>query len=167
MRSGGDPSGPTLAHRVGVSIATCGYVGYAPVAPGTFGSAVGLAIFAAVNATESAVLELSVIAVLLAVGIWSAWIAERHFGGVDPGPVVMDEVVGMLMTLALLDVTIAGALVGFLIFRILDIVKPWPAAGFEKLPGGFGIMADDAMVGVYGNLLMRGLIWLAPAGWLA
>ena len=167
MRSGGDRSGQSLVHRLGVFIATCGYVGYAPVAPGTFGSAAGLAVFAAVRATESAAVELTVIGVLLAVGIWSAWVAEHHFGGVDPGPVVMDEVVGMLMTLALLDVTVAGAITGFLIFRILDIVKPWPAAGFEKLPGGLGVMADDAMVGVYGNLLLRGLIWLTPAGWLA
>jgi phosphatidylglycerophosphatase A len=150
-----------------VFVATCGYVGYAPVAPGTFGSAIGLAVFLAVRASESIAVELAVIAALFALGVWSGSIAEQHFGGVDPGPVVMDEVVGMLITLALLDVTIAGAVVGFFIFRILDIVKPWPSADFEKLHGGLGVMADDAMAAVYGNLLMRGLIWLAPAGWLA
>lgn len=167
MTSGGESRGQSLAQRVGVFIATCGYVGYAPVAPGTFGSAAGLAVFAAVRASESTAVELGVIAALFTVGVWSATVAERHFGGVDPGPIVMDEVVGMLITLALLDVTIAGAVVGFFIFRILDIVKPWPSAGFEKLPGGLGVMADDAMAAIYGNLLMRGLIWLAPAGWLA
>ena len=73
----------------------------------------------------------------------------------------------MLITLALLPVTPAGAVVGFFVFRILDIIKPWPAAGFEKLPGGLGIMADDGMAAIYGNLVMRGLIWLAPTGWLA
>ena len=167
MTSGGEPSGQSATRRLGVLIATCGYVGYAPVAPGTFGSAAGLMVFAAVRASESTAVELGVLAVLFAVGVWSASAAERHFGGVDPGPVVMDEVVGMLITLALLDVTITGAIVGFLIFRILDIVKPWPSADFERLPGGIGIMADDAMAAVYGNLLMRALIWLAPAGWLA
>ena len=56
--------------------------------------------------------------------------------------------------------------VGFLVFRILDVVKPWPAARFESLHGGLGVMADDAMAGIYGHLLMRLLILLAPAGWL-
>lgn len=152
--------------RIGVFIATCGYVGYAPVAPGTFGSAMGLAAFYLVRSTGSATVELAVIAGLFALGVWSATLAERHLGGVDPGPVVMDEVVGMLITLALLPVTIWGAIVGFLVFRILDIVKPWPSAGFEKLPGGLGIMADDGMAAIYGNLIMRGFIAVAPAGWL-
>ena len=167
MSSGGEPRGQSLAHRLGVFIASCGYVGYAPVAPGTFGSAAGLVVYAAVRATESMAVELTVIAALFALGIWSSSVAEDHFGAVDPGPVVMDEVVGMLITLALLDVTVAGALVGFFIFRILDIVKPWPSADFEKLPGGLGVMADDGMAAIYGNLLMRGLIWLTPVGWLA
>lgn len=167
MSSGREPRSQPLAHRLGVFVATCGYVGYAPVAPGTFGSAAGLVVFAIVRATESTAVELTVIAVLFALGIWGASVAEHHFGCVDPGPVVMDEVVGMLITLALLDVTVAGAIVGFFIFRILDIVKPWPSAGFEKLPGGLGVMADDGMAAIYGNLLMRGLIWLTPIGWLA
>ena len=96
------------------------------------------------------------------VGVWSATEAERHFGGVDPGPVVIDEVVGMLMTLALHPVTIAGALVGFVVFRILDVIKPWPARQLEDLPAGFGIVLDDAMAGVYGNLIVWGLALLFP-----
>ena len=78
----------------------------------------------------------------------------------------MDEVVGMLITLALLPVNIPGAIVGFLVFRVLDVIKPWPSAGFEKLPGGLGVMADDGMAAIYGNVVMRGLIAVAPAGWL-
>jgi phosphatidylglycerophosphatase A len=152
--------------RLGVFIATCGYLGYAPVAPGTFGSAAGLLVFLAVRSTGSMWVELAVIVVLFAVGVWSGTEAEHHFGGVDPGPIVMDEVVGMLITLALLPVNLTGAIVGFLIFRVLDVVKPWPSAGFEKLPGGLGVMADDGMAAVYGNLVMRGLIAVAPAGWL-
>jgi phosphatidylglycerophosphatase A len=158
---------PTLMHRVGLFVATCGYLGYAPVAPGTFGSAAGLAVFYAVRSADSVAIELTVIALLFAVGIWSGTIAEHHFGGIDPGPVVMDEVVGMLITLALLPVNVTGAIIGFLVFRVLDVVKPWPSAGFEKLPGGLGVMADDGMAAVYGNLVMRGLMAVAPAGWLA
>jgi phosphatidylglycerophosphatase A len=149
-----------------VFVATCGYLGYAPVAPGTFGSAAGLAVFAAVRATGSTEIELGVIVALFFIGIWSGTVAEHHFGGVDPGPVVMDEVVGMLITLALLPVNATGALVGFFIFRLFDVVKPWPSGGFEKLPGGLGVMADDGMAAIYGNLVMRGLIWVTPAGWL-
>jgi phosphatidylglycerophosphatase A len=150
--------------RIGVLIATCGYLGYVPVAPGTFGSAAGLVIFFAVRSTGSVTAELGAIVLLFAIGIWSATVAEHHFGGTDPSPVVLDEVVGMLITLALLPVNTAGAILGFFIFRVLDVVKPWPSAQFEKLPGGLGVMADDGMAAIYGNLAMRGFIVLMP-GW--
>ena len=150
--------------RAGIFIATCGSLGYVPVAPGTFGSAAGLAVFFAVRSTGSVYVELATIAVLFAIGIWSGTIAEHHFGGIDPGPVVLDEVVGMLITLALLPVNLTGAIVGFLIFRVLDVLKPWPSAQFERLPGGLGVMADDGMAAIYGNLILRGLIVVMP-GW--
>ena len=118
--------------RLGVFVATCGYLGYVPIAPGTFGSAAGLAVFLAVQRSGSVTVELATIAILFAIGIWSGTVAEHHFGGVDPGPIVLDEVVGMLITLALLPpVTLTGAIVGFLVFRVLDVIKPWPSGGFE------------------------------------
>ena len=153
--------------RVAVFLATCGYIGYAPVAPGTFGSAAGLAIFALVRASGSMSVELATIVVLFAIGVWSGTEAEHHFGGVDPGPIVLDEVVGMLITLALLEVNAMGAFVGFIVFRALDVLKPWPSGRFERLHGGLGVMADDAMAAVYGNVLMRVLLAVAPAGWLS
>jgi phosphatidylglycerophosphatase A len=153
-------------NRVGLFIATCGYLGYVPIAPGTFGSAAGLAVFFAVRSTGSMGVELAAIVVLFAIGVWSGTLAEHHFGGVDPGPVVLDEVVGMLITLAFIPVNVTGAIVGFLVFRIFDVVKPWPSARFEHLPGGLGVMADDGMAAIYGNLVMRGLIVLAP-GWMS
>jgi phosphatidylglycerophosphatase A len=109
---------------------------------------------------------LAVIILLFAVGVWSANAAERHFGGVDPAPVILDEVVGMLITLAFLPVNITGAVVGFLLFRLFDVVKPWPANRLEAVHGGLGVMADDAMAGVYGNVAMRLLVVALPAGWL-
>jgi phosphatidylglycerophosphatase A len=153
--------------RFAVFLATCGYVGYAPVAPGTFGSAAGLVIFALVRASGSTFVEIATIVVLFAVGVWSGTEAEHHFGGVDPGPIVLDEVVGMLITLALIPVNVMGALVGFLVFRALDVFKPWPSGRFERLPGGLGVMADDGMAALYGNGLMRILVAVAPAGWLS
>ncbi len=152
--------------RLALFISTVGYVGYAPFAPGTFGSAAGLAVFFAVRSSESPALELAVIAILFAIGIWSGTVAEHHFGGVDPAPIVLDEVVGMLITLCLLPVNAAGAVAGFFVFRILDVIKPFPSARFEKLPGGLGVMADDGMAAIYGNLLMRAMIAVAP-GWFA
>ena len=150
--------------RLALFIATCGYLGYAPLAPGTVGSAAGVALFYAIRATGSVTLEIAAILILLIAGIWSATIAEEHLGGLDPGPVVIDEVVGMLITLALLPVNATGVIVAFVVFRILDVIKPWPAGRFEALPGGLGVMADDTMAAVYGNLIMRGAIAATP-GW--
>ena len=152
--------------RLGLFIATVGYIGYVPVAPGTFGSLAGLCVFYVLRSTGSPAIELAAIAGLFAVGVWSGTLAEHHFGGIDPAPVVLDEVVGMLMTLAFIPVNLTGAVVGFLVFRILDVFKPWPSARLEALPGGLGVMADDGMAAIYGNLVMQGLIRMAP-GWLA
>ena len=152
-------------NRVALLLATCGYLGFVPIAPGTFGSAAGLLVFYAVRSTGSTLVELAAIVGLFAIGVWSATAAERQLGGIDPGPVVLDEVVGMLITLALIPVSVMGAVVGFFVFRLLDIVKPWPAGAFEQLPGGVGVMADDGMAAIYGNLVMQGLVRLMP-GWL-
>ena len=148
--------------RLGVFIATCAHVGYAPFAPGTWGSAVGLFVYYLVRRQASTTVELAVIAVIMVIGLWAATEAEHHFGGIDPGPVVIDEVIGMLITLALHPVNVLGAVFGFLIFRVLDVVKPWPARRLELLPGGFGVVLDDAMAGVYGNLLMWAAVRLLP-----
>jgi len=122
-------------------------------------------LYGLVRATGSVSVETAAIVLVCVVGVWSGSIAERHFDGIDPGPVVIDEVLGMLVTLAYVPVGVTGAVVGFFVFRILDIVKPWPARRLEALHGGLGIMADDGMAAVYGNVVMRGLVALAP-GWL-
>lgn len=147
--------------RLAIFLSTVGYLGYTPLAPGTVGSAAGLVVYYGLRGASPAA-QLAAIVVLFAVGCWSGTVAEEYFGGVDPGHVVLDEVVGMLITLWMVPVNPLGAFVGFLVFRILDVIKPFPSARFEALPGGLGVMADDAMAAVYGNLLMRGLLWLAP-----
>jgi len=149
-----------------VFIATAGYCGYFPVAPGTAGSAAGLLVYALVWWSGSRVVEVGLIAALFAIGVWAGTIAERYFGGVDPGPIVMDEVVGMLITLAFIPVGITGALTGFLLFRVFDVIKPYPAGRLEALHGGLGVMADDAMAAIYANLSLRLALWLLPA-WIA
>jgi phosphatidylglycerophosphatase A len=152
--------------NLGLFLATCAYVGHVPVAPGTAGSLVGVAVFYALRTFGGTMAEGAAIVIIFAVGVWASGVAERHWQRTDPGPVVIDEVVGTLITLLWLPLTGPGVVVGFLVFRVLDVVKPWPAARFESLHGGLGVMADDAMAGVYGHLVMRVLIALAPAGWL-
>jgi phosphatidylglycerophosphatase A len=152
--------------RLAVFVATAGYAGYFPIAPGTVGSAVGLLVYAIVWWAQSPVVEVALIAVLFAAGVWAGTIAERYFGGIDPGPIVLDEVVGMLVTLAFIPVGWGGALAGFFLFRLFDVIKPYPAARFEKLHGGLGVMADDAMAAIYANVSLRILMALAP-GWIA
>jgi phosphatidylglycerophosphatase A len=144
--------------RVALAIATVGGIGYVPFAPGTFGSAAGLLVWWLLG--PSAISQGAAIVVVFAVGIWSASACERHFCRTDPGHVVIDEVLGMLITLFLNPVGWAGALGGFLLFRIADVIKPFPANRFESLHGGLGVIADDAMAGVYANLALRLCIWL-------
>jgi phosphatidylglycerophosphatase A len=94
--------------------------------------------------------------------MWAADRAAGQFGRKDPGPVVIDEVAGQLVTLAFTGAGLGGAFAGFLLFRLFDIIKPWPANRFEALPGGTGIVADDLMAGVYANLILQVAIRLAP-----
>jgi phosphatidylglycerophosphatase A len=153
--------------RLAVFIATVGYCGYFPIAPGTVGSAAGLLFYALVWWSGSPVVEVAMIVGLFAAGVWAGTTAERYFGGVDPGPIVMDEVVGMLITLAFIPgLGVSGAIAGFFLFRLFDVIKPFPAGRFEQLHGGLGVMADDAMAAVYANLCLRGLLWAFP-GWIA
>ena len=151
--------------QASVFVASFGYIGFFPIAPGTAGSLAALPLFAFIRWIGVPAIELIAIPIVYAVGVWAANGAEVALGRKDPGPVVIDEVLGMLITLALLPVSLAGVAAGFLLFRIYDIVKPYPAARLEHLHGGLGIMSDDAVAGVYAYITLRGLMWLAPA-WL-
>jgi len=142
-----------------LAMATVLGVGYVPFAPGTFGSAAGLVMWWALPASVS--MQLAAIVILFVIGSWSGGVAERHFGTTDPSQVVIDEVMGMIITLVLNPVGWKGALGAFLLFRVFDVIKPWPSDRLERLPGGIGVMADDAMAAVYANLTLRAIL----AGW--
>jgi phosphatidylglycerophosphatase A len=98
---------------------------------------------------------------LLLVGSLAATRVAERAGLKDPGIVVVDEVLGQWVTMAALPFTPATAAGGFLLFRVMDIVKPWPARDLERLPGGWGIVADDVAAGVYAHLALRVglLVW--------
>ena len=146
-----------------LTVATVFGIGYVPFAPGTFGSAAGLVVWALIP--QSPLPQAAAILAVFAIGSWCGTVAERHFGGIDPGPVVIDEVMGMLITLFMHPVGWAGALAAFFLFRAFDILKPYPADRFEHLPGGVGVMADDGMAAVYANLALWGLLTLL--NWIA
>jgi phosphatidylglycerophosphatase A len=169
------PARRTFIDSLGLLIATCG-VGYIPMAPGTWGSAVGVFLYMGISAASeqtfavglandwpfSSVLAVRTTFLLLAAGlvtmagIWAASVTERLKGRKDPGIVVIDEVAGQLITFLFVPFG-AGAwtlMAGFLIFRLFDIWKPYPIRRLEILESGLGIMADDVLAGLYAATVM-------------
>jgi phosphatidylglycerophosphatase A len=136
-----------------VAIATGFGVGFIPFAPGTFGSLLGLLLWVFVPAPVAS--QAAMIIAVFLIGAWSATHAERRLQAADPQPVVIDEVLGMLVTLFMNPIGWVGALLGFLLFRFFDVVKPYPANRLERLHGGLGVMADDAMAAIYANVTLQ------------
>jgi phosphatidylglycerophosphatase A len=167
------PERRTAADYLALAVATCG-VGFIPVAPGTWGSAVGVVLFLALGrafdaalrrggalpeeaapAAFSTLLLLVIVAVCL-LGAWAATRCERLLRRKDPGAAVVDEVAGQLITFLFVPRG-AGAWViaaGFVAFRLFDIWKPYPINRLEALPTGLGVMADDVLAGAYAATLM-------------
>jgi phosphatidylglycerophosphatase A len=143
---------------VALALATCAGIGYMPWAPGTFGSLAGLLLWYFVPASPA--IQVGAIVAVFLIGSWSGSVAERHFASTDPSYVVLDEVDGMWITLLFNPVGWQGAVIAFFLFRLFDVVKPYPANRLEALPGGVGVMADDAMAAIYGNMSLRLLIYL-------
>ena len=176
---------PAIAQRkphLALFIATACGLGYIPVAPGTWGSLGGIFLYFAVHEVfpptsvpglpksfevsgwSAAWAGIPVMVVVAALGVWSATTAARFWNVSDPQRVVIDEVSGQHLTylLALAPLNWKYLLLGFILFRVFDIWKPFPARQAESLPGGWGIMADDWIAGVYAAI---GL-WLARAAGL-
>jgi len=149
-----------------VWIATCGGVGYSPAAPGTAGSAVGLALAAALGQLPLARPWLSaglaaVAAGIFLLGVWAARHAERFFGRNDPREVVIDEMAGqMIPFLAWPQASWKWRVAVFVLFRIFDVLKPFPARRAERAPAGWGIMLDDVVAGLYSSAALLGLGFL-------
>jgi phosphatidylglycerophosphatase A len=136
-------------------IATWFYCGYAPKAPGTVGSAAAILIAFALHDFLSP-LWVGALGLILAIpGVWAADVTARELKLKDPGIVVVDEVVGQWITLAgAATYNWKAWVLAFALFRIFDIWKPAPVRQLERLPGGWGIVADDAMAGVYGAVVL-------------
>jgi phosphatidylglycerophosphatase A len=142
-------------------IATGFYSGYLPKAPGTWGSLVGVLLVFLLNAL-SLQIYLSVIAGLFIVGSFVAGEAEKILDNRDPGVVVIDEIVGMLITMIAVPVTPLTMVLGFILFRVFDIAKPFPVNFFDQhFHGGLGIMLDDVVAGIYSLIIMQLIFLLA------
>ena len=169
----------TPGDYVALAIATCG-VGYLPLAPGTWGSMVGIGLYLLLHAASAEVFRRAVahgwsvppleslrttfmlllIMCITIAGIWAASRAERLMGRKDPGAVVIDEVAGQLITFLFVpfNAGLWAIVAGFLAFRVFDIWKPYPIRRLEALESGLGVMADDVLAGAYAATLMSLLI---------
>ena len=146
--------------RLFLFIATGAGSGYLPKAPGTWGTLVGLLLWWPL-AGLSLTAYLATVAVLFIVGVASAGAAEKILDRGDPGVVVIDEIVGVLIALAAVPLHPAAALAGFALFRLFDIAKPFPVGWLDRhLHGGLGIMLDDVAAGLYALLVLHLGLWL-------
>ncbi len=137
-------------------IASCFYIGYIPGAPGTYGSLFALLIISQFNIiTQNIALIFFII-----LGLIFSTLMEKHTGKKDDQRIVIDEFVGMLITFYFVEPRLSYLVVGFILFRLYDIYKPYPIKKIQKLPSGWGIMLDDILAGVYARIVLQVIIFL-------
>lgn len=131
------------------------FSGYAPLASGTAGTLVGIAIYILLNQLPLKLYGILTLAIVI-VGIWLSYRAEAILGEKDSGVIVIDEIAGFLVTMFALPMTWQTMTIGFFVFRAFDIFKPFPIRRIDqRLPGGWGVMLDDVLAGVYANLTIQ------------
>lgn len=142
----------TIIYLIGTGLGS----GYAPIAPGTAGSLLAAALFWVLPLDMRWWVFIIISGFL--VGVWVSTKIERERGE-DPGMVVIDEIIGQWLALLFLPPTLFYLAGGFLLFRLFDIVKPFPINRSQKLKEGWGIMIDDMLAGIYANLLLQIVHW--------
>lgn len=146
------------------NLVTCFGVGLVPKAPGTFGSLAGLVLILILGSLPWFI-YFSVSLIICALGLWATNIYLDSSDNKDPKEVVIDEVVGILFSFLLVPISLTSVLVGFLLFRFFDILKPPPISFFDKkVPGATGVMADDIVAGFIVNMLFH--FYILPSGFL-
>ena len=146
--------------RLIMFFATACYVGRLPLAPGTWGTAVGLGFYWLIRHLPPAAYAVTVVAFIF-FAIWISGLAQRILFEDDPREIVIDEMAGYLVAMAFHQPTLALAIAGFVLFRIFDIAKPPPIRWVERqFAGGLGVVLDDVVAGVYANLAL----WLIVLG---
>lgn len=146
----------SVYHKSLLALATVGPVGKMPVAPGTWGSAAAVLLAPFLLLSVTVPYRLLILAVVFVIGSLAATRAEEHYGCKDPGAVVIDEVLGQWLTFAFFPVVPLWQIIaGFFLFRAFDILKPPPVKQAEDgFPSGWGVMADDAVAGIYAGLVL-------------
>jgi len=134
--------------------ATGSYCGYVCIAPATVGSVVGLLLYLPMGTSPIAI-QLGLTGVLFGIGIWAASRAERLLKIKDARPIVIDEIIGMWVAVLFLPYRINYLVGAFLLFRLFDIWKPFPAEQAQRLRGGLGIMVDDVVAALYTNVALH------------
>ena len=134
------------------TLSTFFYVGYLPLIPGTFASLVGVAIFYLTRGNFWPMILFTASIIILGYAVSGE--AEKIFNKKDSKYIVIDEVAGMLLSLMFLPLDIKFVIIAFVLFRLLDILKPYPANRIQELKGSIGIMGDDIVAGLYTNLIM-------------
>ena len=142
-----------MFNRLAKIIATFFYVGYLPFIPGTFGSAAALLLYILLKPGPLA--QYAFLALFISLGFYFSGKAERQFNSKDPKYIVIDEVAGMFLALLFVPLDFRLVAIGFLLFRVLDTVKPYPADRLQDLSGSAGIMLDDIVAGVYANIILQ------------
>jgi phosphatidylglycerophosphatase A len=134
--------------------------GKAPVAPGTFGTLVGIAAYLLLQPLSALSYAVTVLA-LFVLGVWLCQVTERDLGVHDHPGIVWDEIVGYLITMFMAPAGWAWIVAGFFLFRLFDIWKPFPIRQLERrIQGGFGNMLDDALAGLYSLAALQGMVYL-------
>jgi phosphatidylglycerophosphatase A len=142
-------------------ISTCFGIGYFPVAPGTVTSIAAVLFYMFVPAFRELPILLFLVFLSAAGGVWAGTLMEEHHGE-DPSIVTIDELSGQWLALAALPAGILPALLALAFFRYFDIAKPGPVDAAQRMPGGWGIMADDLLAGFFANLSVRIVLALLP-----
>ena len=136
-------------------LATVFGVGYSPVAPGTLGTLVAILVYYFLSEIPSPLNEITLIGFFF-LSVWVSENAERLFGKKDDQKIVIDEIIGFLITMLWVPKTIRFVMIGFFLFRVFDILKPFPIRHVEKrFKGGFGVVLDDVAAGVYANIVLQ------------
>ena len=155
-----DSRGPTSSSRFILFLASGAGLGHAPFASGTFGSLLGIVLYLALlQVTTSVVPTLVLLAIATVIAIAVAGRADAIWQEHDSGKIVIDEIVGMAIALVGFAPTWTNVITIFVIFRVLDVVKVWPANYCDReMPGGAGVVLDDVVSGIYANLVARVLL---------
>lgn len=140
-------------------LGSCVGLGFFPYAPGTVTSLAAAIVFITIPSFSALEIAVPAIVIVFAVGLWASGIMEGIYGH-DPSQVTIDELAGQWVALLLLPGGWVTAILGFAAFRFFDILKPEPVNIAQKLPGGWGVMVDDLLAGIYANLSVRIVLWL-------